>query len=102
MSIPTSGEYPAGVYPGVSAPPTNQVNFGWITESWQLLMAHTGIWIAATLALIGPSVVLGVGLYAYFMVTMLQSGVFTPRRRGPRSPAPPRLRSSRPAMLGRS
>lgn len=93
MSVPTSGEYQAGGYQGAHAPPVNRVNFGWITESWQLLIAHTGIWIAATLALIGPSVVLGVGFYAYFMVSMLRSGVFTPPPPGaalPR-PAPPAL-----------
>lgn len=88
MSVPTSGEYQAGGYQGAYAPPVNRVNFGWITESWQLLMAHTGIWITATLALIGPSVILGVGFYAYFMVSILRSGVFAPPPPGAALPRP--------------
>ena len=77
MSIPTSGGYPAGEYatgnPSASMPPVKRVDFGWITESWQLFMAHTGIWIVATLAMIGPFLLFAIGIYAYMIVTMLPS-----------------------------
>ena len=74
MSIPTSGGYPAGEYaignPSAYMPPAKRVDFGWITESWQLFMAHTGIWVVATLAMIGPSLLFAIGVYAYMIVTM--------------------------------
>jgi len=58
MSIPASGGYPAGEYatgnPSAYMPPAKRADFGWITESWQLFMAHTGIWVVATLAMTGP------------------------------------------------
>lgn len=93
MSVPTGEGYSAGASQNGYAPPAGRVNFDWITESWKFFMAHAGIWVAATLALIGPSVVLGVASYAYFFVSMLHSGVFSPPPPGsalPR-PAPPMI-----------
>lgn len=62
-----------GQPPGVSPFPA-RVNFGWITESWQLFMAQSGIWIVATLALIGPSLLLAAAFYVYFFVSMFPGG----------------------------
>ena len=78
MSIPTSGgysagEYPAGGYVDAYAPPAKRVDFGWITEAWQFFMAQAGIWVVATLAMIGPSLLFVIGVYAYMIVTMLPS-----------------------------
>jgi len=73
MSIPMSGEYAAGGTQNAAAPAAGRVDFGWITEAWQLFMAHTGVWIVATLALIGPSLFFVIGVYAYMIVTMLPS-----------------------------
>lgn len=51
-----------------------RVNFGWITESWQFFMAQMGIWVVATLALLGPSVVLVVAFYVYILASAFPGG----------------------------
>jgi hypothetical protein len=89
MSVPVGGGYPAGGHAAAYVPVTNRVNFGWITESWQLFMAHAGIWVAATLALIGPSVILGVGFYVYFLMSMFPRGFPPPAPAPGVPPSPP-------------
>ena len=71
----------------VNSPSQGRVNFGWITESWQLFMAHAGIWIIAALALIGPSILFGVGFYAYVLMSMFPHG-FAPPTPGATLPPP--------------
>ena len=99
MSVPTSGQYPAGDYPaggyaGVYAPPAKRVEFGWITESWNFFMAHAGVWIVATLALFGPSVVVGGAFYVYLFASMFPGG-FPPHTPPPGTalpaPTPPAI-----------
>ena len=99
MSVPTSGGYSAGGYPaggspGAYAPPAKRVDFGWITEAWQFFMAHAGIWVVATLALFGPSVVVVVAFYAYLFAAMFPGG-FPPHTPAPGAalpaPTPPAI-----------
>ena len=97
MSVPTSGGYSAGGYPaggppGAYAPPVNRVDFGWITQAWQFFMAQAGVWVVATLALIGPAVVVGIAFYIYMLAAMFPGG-FPPHAPAPGAalpaPAPP-------------
>ena len=57
-----------------AVPLTGQVSFGWLGEAWKLFMAQMGVWAVATLALLGPSVLLGVGFYAYLMINLFAGG----------------------------
>ena len=81
MSVAYGGSSNIGAFP------QGRVNFGWITESWQFFMAQAGIWIVAALALIGPSVVLGVAFYIYFLMSMFPHG-FVPPTPGATLPPP--------------
>lgn len=100
MSVPAGGGYsadtpgggtPSGYEGGGYAPPAGRVNFGWITESWQFFMAQTGIWVVATLALLGPSMILGIAFSVYLMASIPPSA-FTPPAPGA-PPAPPAVPS---------
>lgn len=92
MSVPVGGGYsagpPGGYEGGGYAPPAGRVNFGWISESWQFFMAQSGIWIVATLALFGPSVVLVGAFYVYFFLSMFPHG-FPPPAPAPGAPSVP-------------
>ena len=70
-------------------PPPCRVNFGWITESWNLFLANAGLWVAATLVLIGPSVLLIGVFYAYFFLTLFPHGFPPPAPRPGAAPFPP-------------
>ncbi len=69
--------------------PPGRVNFGWITESWNLFMAQAGVWVVATLALIGPSLLLVGVFYAYFFLTMFPGGFPPPTPQSGAAPFPP-------------
>lgn len=101
MSVPMSGGYAAGGTQGAAAPGAGRVDFGWITESWQFFMAQTGIWIAATLALIGPALVCVIGVYAYMIATLLPSiqAASHPAVPGAMPPPPPAI--FRPGNAGK-
>lgn len=67
MSVAYEG--PSGDYA-----PSGRVNFGWISEAWQLFMAQAGIWIAATLALMALPIILLVIFYGMMWTTMFPGG----------------------------
>ena len=54
--------------------PPGRVNFGWITESWQLFMANVGAWIVATLVLFALPVLIGLVFYGVMMASMFSGG----------------------------
>lgn len=57
-----------------------RVNFGWITESWQLFMANVGVWIGAMATFAALPIVLTVIFMAWMSVFL-----------GPQASAPPPL-----------
>lgn len=89
MSIPPSQAAPQSPvqYPLQYEPP-RQVQFGWIGESWQLFSAQLGTWVLATLALIGPTVLVIIVFYAYFFWAMFPNG-FPPPAPPPYTPGSP-------------
>ena len=50
-----------------------RVNFGWITEAWQLFMANAGPWIVGVLAMIALPVLGFVVFYVFMMVSAFSS-----------------------------
>jgi hypothetical protein len=72
----------------ITSPVTGRVDFGWISEAWRLFSRHAGVWVGATLIFIAPSVVFGIGLYAYMLATMFPHG-FTAPSAVPGSALPP-------------
>jgi len=100
MSVPMSGGYAAGGAQGAAAPGAGRVDFGWITESWQFFMAHTGIWVVATLALVGPSLLFVLGFYAYILLAAFPGG-FPPHQPAPGAMPPPTPAIFLPGNMGK-